>query len=144
MSDKAVMQNSANDDLLSLTTKIISSYVSNNPVQSSGLPELIESVYNCLGTLSEPEVEEEKPVPAVPVSKSITGDHIICLEDGKKLKMLKRYIRTRYNLTPDEYRERWGLPATYPMVAPNYAKARSAFAKDIGLGRKKGSGNAKK
>lgn len=139
MSEKMTPETAQNDELLSLTTKIIASYVSNNPVQTNGLPELIESVYKCLDGLAEQNTEAEKPVPAVPVSKSITGDHIICLEDGKKLKMLKRYIRTRYNLTPDEYRERWGLPATYPMVAPNYAKARSAFAKDIGLGRKKKS-----
>lgn len=126
-----------NAEILSMTTQIVSSYVSNNPVQASGLPELIASVHETLGSLAQAQSVEPPLEPAVPIAKSITGDYIICLEDGKKLKMLKRYIRTRYNLTPDEYRARWGLPPTYPMVAPNYAQARSAFAKDIGLGRKK-------
>ncbi|MEO1028825.1 MAG: MucR family transcriptional regulator [Pseudomonadota bacterium] len=124
-------------EILAMTTQIVSSYVSNNPVQASGLPELISSVHATLDGLSQAEQEEPPLEPAVPVAKSITGDYIICLEDGKKLKMLKRYIRTRYNLTPDEYRARWGLPPTYPMVAPNYAAARSTFAKNIGLGKKK-------
>ena len=124
-------------DLLEMTVEIVSSYVSNNPVPSASLPELMNSVHETIAALAEDKpAEPERPDPAVPISKSITPDHIICLEDGKKLKMLKRYIRTRYNLTPDEYRARWGLPADYPMVAPNYAKRRSAFAKEIGLGRK--------
>jgi len=125
-------------NLLEMTSDIVSSFVANNPVPASGLPELLKSVHEAVQDLAEnkPSVPP-RPDPAVPISKSITPDHIICLEDGKKLKMLKRYLNTRYNMTPDEYRQRWNLAADYPMVAPNYAKRRSAFAKEIGLGRKK-------
>ena len=127
-------------DLLEMTTDIVSSFVSHNPVASTALPDLIKIVHETISNIAEEKPEAEKrPDPAVPVAKSITPDHIICLEDGRKLKMLKRYLRTRYNLSPDEYRARWGLPTDYPMVAPNYAKRRSAFAKEIGLGRKKKS-----
>lgn len=125
-------------DILEMTSDIVSSFVSHNPVPSAALPDLIKTVHETISELSlDDPAEEPRPDPAVPVSKSITPDHIICLEDGRKLKMLKRYLRSRYELSPDEYRARWGLPADYPMVAPNYAKKRSAFAKEIGLGRKK-------
>lgn len=126
-------------ELLEMTTDIVSSFVANNPIPSSTLSELIKTVHETVLELaSDDPAQPPRPDPAVPISKSITPDHIICLEDGRKLKMLKRYLRSRYNLTPEEYRVRWGLPADYPMVAPNYAKRRSAFAKEIGLGRKRG------
>ena len=117
---------------------IVSAYVSNNAIASAQIPELISTIFNSLDVLREDEtIEEEEPLkPAVPIRKSIGDDYIICLEDGKKLKMLKRHLRTTYNLTPEEYRAKWGLPSDYPMVAPNYAKQRSQFAKKIGLGRK--------
>ena len=123
--------------LLEMTTEIVSAFVAKNPLPSTALPELIRSVHETLGEISSNgSAEEVRPEPAVPVNKSITPDHLICLEDGRKLKMLKRYLRSRYSLSPDEYRARWNLPADYPMVAPNYAKKRSQHAKDIGLGRK--------
>ena len=127
-------------ELLEMTTDIVSSFVANNPVPAGGLPDLLKTVHSTVQELAaEKPPEAQRPDPAVPIAKSITPDHIICLEDGRKLKMLKRYLRSRYDLTPDEYRARWGLPADYPMVAPNYAKRRSAFAKEIGLGRKRSS-----
>ncbi|MCR9269342.1 MAG: MucR family transcriptional regulator [Hyphomonadaceae bacterium] len=127
-------------ELLEMTTDIVSSFVANNPVPAAGLPELLKTVHNTvLDLAADKPIEPPRPDPAVPISKSITPDHIICLEDGRKLKMLKRYLRSRYDMTPDEYRSRWGLPSDYPMVAPNYAKKRSAFAKEIGLGRKRAS-----
>ncbi|MEO1660125.1 MAG: MucR family transcriptional regulator [Pseudomonadota bacterium] len=122
-------------DLLAQTTDIVSAYVSNNPINSADLPSLMQSIHTQLSALSAGSTEEIRPHPAVPIKKSITDAHIICLEDGKKLKMLKRYIRTRYDLTPDEYRRRWNLPADYPMVAPEYARRRSDFAKEIGLAK---------
>ncbi len=122
---------------LEYAAQIVSAHVSNNSVQSSDLPTLIQQVYTALTTLgSAPAQAAEKPEPAVPVKKSVFPDYIVCLEDGKKLKMLKRHLMTSYNLTPDAYRERWGLPSSYPMVAPSYAERRSALAKSIGLGRK--------
>ena len=130
------METDAKGEMLELTTEIVSAYVSNNPVPSAGLADLIQSVHATLTDLSAEAEVETRPDPAGPVSKSFTPDFLICLEDGKKLKMLKRYIRTRYSLTPDEYRARWNLPSDYPMVAPNYAKVRSQKAKEIGLGRK--------
>jgi predicted transcriptional regulator len=134
------MTSHSTTELLEITTDIVASFVSNNPLPASGLAELITTVHNTvLALASDAPVEAPRPDPAVPISKSITPDHIICLEDGRKLKMLKRYLRSRYDLTPEEYRARWGLPADYPMVAPNYAKRRSAFAKEIGLGRKRGA-----
>ncbi|MDJ0921230.1 MAG: MucR family transcriptional regulator [Henriciella sp.] len=127
-------------EVLEMTSDIVSSFVAHNPVPSSALVDLIKTVHETIEELaSDKPAEPPRPDPAVPISKSITPDHIICLEDGRKLKMLKRYLRSRYELTPDEYRARWGLPADYPMVAPNYAKKRSAFAKEIGLGRKRAS-----
>jgi predicted transcriptional regulator len=122
-------------DLLGLTTEIVAAHVSNNNVAVGDLPALINQVYRSLATIGVPvEPVAEKPQPAVAVKKSIYPDYIICLEDGKKLKMLKRHLKTAYGLSPDEYRERWGLAADYPMVAPNYALQRSRLAKDIGLG----------
>ncbi len=125
------------DDILKLASDIVAAYVSNNPVPVSELPSMIKSVHSTLGGLSGNAQHEmlTPHKPAVPIKKSITAEFIVCLEDGKKLKMLKRYLRSNYNLTPEEYRAKWGLPADYPMVAPNYAAQRSEFAKKIGLGR---------
>ena len=123
------------EDLLALTTEIVSSHVSNNTVAISDVPQLIEQVYKTLSTVgSDGASKQERPQPAVPGKKSVFPDYLICLEDGKKLKMLKRHLKTQYDMTPEEYRERWGLPSDYPMVAPNYAKQRSKLAKQIGLG----------
>jgi predicted transcriptional regulator len=125
------------DELLKLASDIIAAYVSNNPVPVSELPGMIKSVHATLGGLGGGAhgdgVTSQKP--AIPVKRSITPEYIVCLEDGKKLKMLKRYLRSNYKLSPEEYRAKWGLPADYPMVAPNYAAQRSEFAKKIGLGR---------
>ena len=126
-------------DLLELTAEIVSAHASNNKVVPAELPQVIKDVFATLSELGESGVPAEAPTPAVPVKKSITPDFIICLEDGKKLKMLKRHLNTSYGMSPEQYRERWGLPADYPMVAPNYAKRRSTLAKKIGLGRKAGS-----
>ena len=125
-----------NAELLELTTEIVASYVSNNTVASADLSNVIQDVYKTMTQLGTQSTQPERPKPAVAVKKSVTPDHIVCLEDGKKLKMLKRHLKTAYNMTPEEYRERWGLPADYPMVAPNYAKHRSSLAKKIGLGTK--------
>lgn len=126
-------------DLLELTAEIVSAHASNNKVAPGELPQVIKDVFGTLAELGESGVPAEAPTPAVPVKKSITPDYIVCLEDGKKLKMLKRHLNTSYGMSPEQYRERWGLPADYPMVAPNYAKRRSTLAKKIGLGRKAGS-----
>jgi predicted transcriptional regulator len=125
------------DELLKLASDIVAAYVSNNPVPVSELPGMIKSVHATLGGISGTGSSEAltSQKPAVPVKRSITPDYIVCLEDGKKLKMLKRYLRSNYKLSPEEYRAKWGLPADYPMVAPNYAAQRSEFAKKIGLGR---------
>ncbi|MEQ9329404.1 MAG: MucR family transcriptional regulator [Rhodospirillales bacterium] len=130
-------ENNNASELLSLTTDIVSAHVSNNTVAVNDLPTLIQEVFKTLsnvGSVAPPA--PERPQPAVPIKKSITPDFIICLEDGKQLKMLKRHLKTAYDMTPEEYRERWGLPADYPMVAPNYAAHRSNLAKKIGLGTK--------
>ena len=130
-------------ELIALTSQIVSAFVSKNSVQASDLPALISNVYQSLKSAGQPQAAAEVPSelkPAVPVKKSVTPEYIICLEDGKKLKMLKRHLNTSYNLTPDEYRAKWGLPADYPMVAPNYAKARSEMAVKIGLGRSRAAG----
>jgi predicted transcriptional regulator len=122
-------------DLLALTTEIVAAHVSNNTVAVDDLPVLINQVYRSLASMGAPVVPVvEKPQPAVNVKKSVQPDYIICLEDGKKLKMLKRHLKTSYNMTPEDYRERWGLAPDYPMVAPNYARQRSKLAKEIGLG----------
>lgn len=125
------------NELLALTTDIVASHVANNSVAVADLSHLIQQVYSALAGVGSAWGAAERPNPAVSIKRSITPDYVICLEDGKKLKMLKRHLKTRYNLSPDEYRERWGLPADYPMVAPNYAKQRSALAKKIGLGTKR-------
>lgn len=123
-----------------MTSQIVSAFVSNNPLPADGLPAVIQSVYKSVTALSRGEVDAgERPKPAVPISRSVTDDHIICLEDGKKLKMLKRYLRSHYDMSPEEYRQRWGLPSDYPMVAPSYAERRSRFAKQIGLGKSRRS-----
>jgi predicted transcriptional regulator len=117
--------------------QIVAAHVAHNNVATNDLPGLIDQVYTALSGLGKPvEPAQERPQPVVLIKKSITPDYIVCLEDGKKLKMLKRHLKTAYNLTPDEYRERWGLPADYPMVAPNYANQRSAL-KTIGLGTRR-------
>ena len=133
-----MVESAPSADLLGLTAEIVSAHVSNNPVALTDLPNLIQEVYRTLYAVGRPvvEAEPERPQPAVPVKKSVTPEYLVCLEDGKKLKMLKRHLQTSYNLTPDQYRERWGLGADYPMVAPNYAKHRSSLAKKIGLGTK--------
>src|SRR5246127_5290828 len=124
-------------DLLALTTEIVAAHVSNNTVAVADLPTLINQVYQSLSTIgSGPVPVAERPQPAVSIKKSIHPDYIVCLEDGKKLKMLKRHLKTAYDMSPEEYRERWGLGPDYPMVAPNYAKHRSSLAKKIGLGTK--------
>jgi predicted transcriptional regulator len=121
-------------DMLELTTEIVAAQVGNNPTAAAELPSLIQSVYRTLVSVGTAPVPAERPKPAVPVKRSVFPDYIICLEDGKKLKMLKRHLKTAYDMTPEEYRDRWGLPPDYPMVAPNYAKHRSNLAKEIGLG----------
>jgi len=126
------------EELLALTSDIVASHLSNNSVPVSELPKLIEDVFGALESIESGTKEAEKPQPAVPVGKSVTPEYLICLEDGKKLKMLKRYLMTQYGMTPEEYRERWNLSPDYPMVAPNYAKQRRELAKKIGLGRKRG------
>lgn len=138
MSDEAIKP-SAND-MLRMASEIVSAYVGNNSVPPSQIPDLIQSVYRSLiglGQIQGPG--DSAPMPATSVKKSITPDYLVCLEDGKKLKMLKRHLRTVYKMTPQEYRVKWGLPPDYPMVAPNYASQRSAFAKSIGLGRSPGA-----
>lgn len=123
------------EDLLGLTTEIVAAYLSNNTVTPNEIPNVIEQVYRTLSNVTtDSGVSADRPQPAVPIKKSVNPDYIVCLEDGKKLKMLKRHLKTAYKMTPEEYRDRWGLPADYPMVAPNYAKQRSKLAKDIGLG----------
>jgi predicted transcriptional regulator len=136
------MENRAIDmteTLITLTSDIVAAHVSNNNVSGEELPTLITSVYGALASLGEaPAPVESRPEPAVSIRASIKPDYIVCLEDGKKLKMLKRHLMTHYNLTPEQYRQRWNLPADYPMVAPNYAEKRRELAKSIGLGRKPG------
>jgi predicted transcriptional regulator len=133
------------DELLRMTADVVAAYVSNNTLATAQLADVIHAVYNSLrgldGQVAEAPSEPLKP--AVPIRKSITPDYLICLEDGKKLKMLKRHLRSTYSMTPDEYRAKWGLPADYPMVAPKYAEQRSEFAKKIGLGRGTGRQSAR-
>ncbi|MFP4313952.1 MAG: MucR family transcriptional regulator [Alphaproteobacteria bacterium] len=130
-------ENPTHEELLHLTTEIVSSYVSHNTVGTHEITPVIENVFKTLSGLGqESNILADRPQPAVPIKKSIQPDYLICLEDGKKLKMLKRHLKTAYDMSPEEYRERWGLPADYPMVAPNYAERRSKLAKDIGLGTK--------
>jgi len=135
----------AEDELLKMTAEVVSAYVSNNTLATGQLGDVIQSVYNSLRLLERQAAEppSEPLRPAVPVRKSVTPEFLICLEDGKKLKMLKRHLRSTYNLTPDEYRSKWGLAQDYPMVAPKYAAQRSEFAKKIGLGRGTGRNSAR-
>ena len=125
------------DQTLRMAVDIVTAYLSNNPLPAATIPDLIATVHGALANIGRPSEETPQPSrkPAVAVRKSVTPDYIVCLEDGKQLKMLKRYLRSNYSMTPAEYRAKWGLPADYPMVAPNYAKQRSDFAKQIGLGR---------
>ena len=127
-------EQSNQNELLALTAEIVAAHVGNNSVSLVELPQLINEVYRTLASVGTTPSAPERPQPAVPVKKSVTPEYIICLEDGKKLKMLKRHLRTAYDMSPEQYRERWNLPADYPMVAPNYAKQRSKLAKAIGLG----------
>ena len=138
VSNGRVMGKESDEDILKLVTEIVAAYVSKNPVAASELPGIIKNVHATLGSFAgapAPKGATAPRPPAVPVKKSVTPDHIVCLEDGKKLKMLKRYLRSRYKMSPDDYRARWNLPPDYPMVAPNYAARRSEFAKKIGLGK---------
>tara|TARA_B100000809_G_scaffold84702_1_gene83197 strand:+ start:335 stop:832 length:498 start_codon:yes stop_codon:yes gene_type:complete len=125
--------------LIQMTSEVVAAYVSNNPVQANDLPNVISRVHSTMRDLSFGHVEEmpKETNPAVSVRKSITPDYLVCLEDGKRFKSLKRHLRSKYNLSPEEYREKWGLPSDYPMVAPNYAKQRSELAKKMGLGQSK-------
>ncbi len=138
--DEDFERKAAREDIMRMAVDVIAAYLSKNQVASTQIPEVINSVFASLNDLEGPEPEQviEPQKPAVSVRKSVTPDYIVCLEDGKKLKMLKRHLQTTYKMTPDEYRAKWGLPSDYPMVAPNYAKQRSDFAKQIGLGRKPG------
>ena len=135
-------ESSGGSNFIDLAADIVSAYVSNNSVPASDLPALISEVHSALVRVTSgvvvPALEALKP--AVPAKKSVTNDHIICLEDGKKFKSLKRHLRTQYNMSPEEYREKWGLPPDYPMVAPNYAEARSQLAKQMGLGQQRRRG----
>ncbi len=138
--DAVAIVASSNDksELLEYATGIVAAYVGRNQILQSDLPGLIKSVYDALAGLAQPTADVLAPSalkPAIPIKKSVTDEYIICLEDGAKLKMLKRYLRTHYDMSPDDYRAKWGLPSDYPMVAPNYAQARSEMAKRIGLGK---------
>lgn len=126
-------------DILGLSASIVAAYVAQNTVARTAIPDLIRSVHGALSSLGSPSAEPsaERTKPAVPVSRSVQRDYIVCLEDGKRLKMLKRYLRTHYDMSPEEYRRKWSLPGDYPMVAPAYAERRSDFAKSIGLGKGK-------
>ena len=130
-------ENDMTETLITLTSDIVAAHVSNNSVGVDDVPALITNVYGALSSLGAPAPSAEPlPEPAVSIRASVKPDHIVCLEDGKKLKMLKRHLMTRYNMTPEQYRQRWNLPADYPMVAPNYAERRRELAKKIGLGQK--------
>jgi len=122
--------------LLELTAQIVAAHVSHNTIQSDALPALIKQIFQALEGAGQAEPEPERPQPAVPIKRSVFPDYIVCLEDGKKLKMLKRHLQSAYGMSPEQYRERWGLPSDYPLVAPNYAERRSTLAREIGLGRK--------
>jgi predicted transcriptional regulator len=133
------MSDAAGKSFIDLTANIVSAYVSNNMTPAAELPALISQIYGALVRLSSGQAEAaiEPTKPAVPVKKSMTSDYLVCLEDGKKFKSLKRHLRTQYSMTPEQYREKWGLPPDYPMVAPNYAVARSQLAKKMGLGQQR-------
>ena len=137
LNDETDAQGADTQDMLRLSAEIVAAYVGQNSVAQSVLPELIRSVHATLTTLGSTPAQRptEKAKPAVPISRSVQHDYIVCLEDGKHLKMLKRYLRSHYDMSPEDYRRKWGLPPDYPMVAPAYAARRSDFAKKIGLGR---------
>tara|TARA_Y100000766_G_scaffold98535_1_gene84041 strand:+ start:507 stop:935 length:429 start_codon:yes stop_codon:yes gene_type:complete len=138
MSQESMQQKAERGEILRMTAEVVAAYVGNNSLPATQLPDVINTVYGTLNRVNGKNgaaVNGHAQKAAVSVRRSVTPDYIICLEDGKKLKMLKRHLRTVYGLTPDEYRAKWGLPTNYPMVAPNYSKQRSAFAKKIGLGR---------
>ena len=139
MSEEVLNPEEGQDDLVDLTADIVSAYVSHNVVPVNDLPNLIKDVHGALGGLASDadNAPKEELKPAVPPKKSITPDYLICLEDGKRFKSLKRHLKTHYDLSPDQYREKWGLPADYPMVAPSYAEARSRLAKEMGLGQRR-------
>lgn len=135
MSDNLDRDDAARAVILEYASDIVSAYVSNNPIQSEELPNLIRDVHSTLKELKASNGAQVTPDPAIPIKKSITDDFLICLEDGKKFKSLKRHLRSKYGMSPEEYREKWGLPYDYPMVAPSYARKRSALAKEMGLGK---------
>ena len=138
--NEEIVDSVSRDDVLRMAVDIVAAYVSSNQVSAGQIPELIHGVFESMNSLDAPPAEFGTAVqkPATSIRKSITPEYLICLEDGRKLKMLKRHLRTTYDMTPEEYRAKWNLPPDYPMVSPNYAKQRSAFAKQIGLGRKAG------
>ncbi len=138
------MDNEMSETLITLTSDIVAAHLSNNNVTVDEVPALIQNVYGALHGLGNVTQEEEKPEPAVSIRASVKSDHLVCLEDGKKMKMLKRHLMTDHGMTPAEYRARWGLPADYPMVAPEYAEKRRTLAKEIGLGRKPGQRRGRK
>jgi predicted transcriptional regulator len=141
MSENTTNPELPNAEVLGLTAEIVAAHVSKSSVASDALPSLIHDVYRTLAGVGKEAAPQERPQPAVAIRKSVFPDHIICLEDGKRLKMLKRHLKTAYDMTPEQYRERWGLPADYPMVAPNYAQHRSSLAKKIGLGTRPRAAN---
>ncbi len=135
----------SSDEILRMTTEVVAAYLGNNTMPAGQIPDVINTVYGSLRKLdgSAANGRARPPKAPVPIRKSVTPDYIVCLEDGKKLKMLKRHLRTVYGMSPEEYRAKWGLPSDYPMVAPNYSRQRSAFAKKIGLGRSSGRSRRK-
>jgi predicted transcriptional regulator len=137
-----MVEKPAETEILELTAQIVSAHTANNETETRGLPSMIRAVYNTLSNIDQPPAAPvERAAPAVPIRKSVFPDYIVCLEDGKRLKMLKRHLASSYDLTPEQYRRKWGLDASYPMVAPNYAERRSALAKQIGLGTHRTSGH---
>ena len=140
----ATLESDMSETLITLTSDIVAAHVSNNSVSVDEVPALIRNIYGALAGLGAAPREEEKLQPAVSIRASVKADHVVCLEDGKKMKMLKRHLMTDHGLTPAEYRARWGLPADYPMVAPDYAEKRRVLAKQIGLGRKPGQKRGRK
>lgn len=143
--NEAATNPTSREDILRMAVDVVASYVSRNQIPRSQLPEVISTVFNSLNSVEGAgAAAQEERKPAVSVRRSVTDDYIVCLEDGKKLKMLKRYLRTNFDMTPEEYRAKWNLPADYPMVAPSYAKRRSDFAKKIGLGKKPGARGRKR
>ena len=135
MHDESARLDASSGTIMEFASDIVSAYVSNNSIQSGELPSLIKDVHATLASLANGDLSTDAKTPAVPIKKSITDDFLICLEDGKKFKSLKRHLRSKYGLSPEDYREKWGLPFDYPMVAPSYARKRSELAKEMGLGK---------